>query len=71
VKTPIYKTRTFWAMLGLIMTGAAAVLTGEQTPLQAGQIVLAGLGGIFLRDGINKGKTDGSQDPTLPTGGPQ
>ena len=51
---PLWQTKTFWVALAAIITGIGAYATGEATLLESGELVLGGLGGMFLRRGMRK-----------------
>ena len=53
-KKPLYRTKTFWAGVGAVVTAAGGFLTGEMLAMEAAQLAFTGLIGIFLRAGVEK-----------------
>ncbi len=52
----LLKQKTTWAGLSLVIGGLAAGMTGDASWGQALQASIVGLMGIFMRQGIAKGK---------------
>ena len=50
----LLKSKTFWAGLGSIVTGAGGLATGEMTSVDGIQLIILGLLAIFGRDALNK-----------------
>lgn len=50
----IYKTKSFWTGISLIIGGIGGLLTGTLDLTTASQGIVAGLITIFLRDAIAK-----------------
>lgn len=52
----LYKSKTFWAGIGAIVTAAAGYFTGGMALAPAIQTAITGLIGIFLRTGMMEEK---------------
>ncbi len=47
-----YRSKTIWTGIGAVIGGIGAMVTGEMETAQGVQIILTGLIGIFLRQGM-------------------
>lgn len=50
----LVRSKTFWAGLGSIVTGAGGIITGEMSTVDSVQLIFLGLFAIFGRDALNK-----------------
>lgn len=53
---PWYRQKTTWTCIAAIVGAVGAYLTGEITLFACLQAVLIAIGGIFLRQGVEKSK---------------
>lgn len=53
-ETPIFQTKTFWAMMAGIFTTIGAYVAGEMELIPAIQACVGFLGGVFVRHRMKK-----------------
>lgn len=53
---PWYKQKTTWTCLVAVATGVGGLVTQSMDTTTAIQTILAGFGGLFMRQAVNEGK---------------
>jgi len=64
-RIPIYKQKTFWTAIAALVGSVAGYFTGEMSIVSAISAILVALGGIFMRQGIEKAKVNPTTNAAL------